>query len=82
MITLVCASFILISLSVLAMAIGYLVQKKAIAGSCGGLATIRAATAKEGGSHTLICGNCGKDLSQSSSETPCADADTSGARAP
>ena len=60
-ITLICASFILISLSVLAMAIGYLVQKKAIAGSCGGLATISASKAS---GEKLICGNCGKDLSQ------------------
>lgn len=56
------ASFVMICVCIAAMSIGYVLRRKPIAGSCGGIAAYRR---MQGESHSasVQCSHCGRELS-------------------
>ncbi|MCY4444352.1 MAG: (Na+)-NQR maturation NqrM [Proteobacteria bacterium] len=69
MLTMVILCCVIVLLSIAMMAVGYICQKKAIKGSCGGIAAWQNTQASLSDTNTTIeCRQCGKPLT---SESPC-----------
>ena len=68
-------TFVMILLTMVSMAVGYLLNKKPIQGTCGGLANYQKLTAED----KVVCQSCGKSwdatdsdyIVKSSSSQPC-----------
>lgn len=68
-------TFVMILMTIVSMAVGYILNKKPIQGTCGGLANYQKLTAED----KVVCQSCGKSwdvtdmdyIAKSSSSQPC-----------